>query len=106
MTALPPGTRIGPYDIAAHLGSGGMGDVYRAVQRDIRRTVALKVLSPTLAYEPSFVNRLVREARTMGHALLFRRIIAVARRGGDQCARPFWHCAGRQRNRRCRYPSR
>ena len=45
--ALPPGARLGPYEIAALLGSGGMGKVYRARDTRLARTVALKVIHPS-----------------------------------------------------------
>lgn len=59
---LQPGTRIGHYDIVGSLGAGGMGEVYRA--RDVRldRTVALKVLSAPLAGNPEALARFEREA--------------------------------------------
>src|SRR4029453_8142890 len=58
------GARIGPYEILAPLGSGGMGEVYRA--RDIRldRVVAIKVLSAQLVGDPAFRERFEREARS------------------------------------------
>jgi len=63
--SLGPGTHLGPYEIEAALGAGGMGEVYRA--RDIRlgRTVAIKVLPDTLADEPQFHQRFEREARAL-----------------------------------------
>ena len=42
--ALAPGTRLGPYEIAAQIGAGGMGEVYRARDTRLNRDVALKVL--------------------------------------------------------------
>ena len=60
-----PGTRLGSFEILGHLGAGGMGEVYRA--RDIRldRTVAIKVLSPELATDPRSRERFEREARVI-----------------------------------------
>jgi serine/threonine protein kinase len=42
--AVHPGTRIGPYEIVAQLGAGGMGEVYRATDTNLKRHVAIKVL--------------------------------------------------------------
>jgi hypothetical protein len=47
--ALSPGTRLGPYEIAALVGAGGMGEVYRATDTGLKRTVAIKVLPESLA---------------------------------------------------------
>jgi hypothetical protein len=63
--ALPEGTRLGPYEIAAPLGAGGMGEVYRARDTRLDRTVALKVLSPALAASPELEARFEREARAI-----------------------------------------
>ena len=54
------GTRIGPYEISGPLGSGGMGEVYRA--RDARhdRDVAIKVLPPMFATDPGRISRFER----------------------------------------------
>ena len=47
--ALASGTRLGPYEIAAQIGEGGMGEVYRATDTKLDRDVAIKSYSPTLA---------------------------------------------------------
>ena len=44
MSSLSPGTRLGPYEILAQIGEGGMGEVYRATDSRLKREVALKVL--------------------------------------------------------------
>src|SRR5258708_19056351 len=58
------GTKLGPYEIRAFLGSGGMGEVYRATDTRLRRDVAVKVLSSRLITESSAKQRFEREART------------------------------------------
>ncbi|SPE36184.1 hypothetical protein SBA6_520010 [Candidatus Sulfopaludibacter sp. SbA6] len=66
---LPNGTRLGPYEIAALLGAGGMGEVYRARDSRLDRTVALKVLSADLRERPEeragLIARFEREARAV-----------------------------------------
>ena len=62
---LITGTRLGPYEIIAPLGQGGMGEVYRARDTRLDRTVAIKVLPPHLAADPEFRERFDREARTI-----------------------------------------
>ena len=62
---LATGTRLGPYEILGPLGSGGMGDVYRARDRELRRDVALKVLRASLANEPDRLARFRREAQAL-----------------------------------------
>jgi serine/threonine protein kinase len=61
--ALATGARLGPYEIVSHLGAGGMGDVYRAVDTRLDRVVAIKVLPDGLAGSPQAVERFQREAR-------------------------------------------
>jgi len=63
MTVIP-GTRLGTYEIVAPLGSGGMGEVYRARDTRLGRDVAVKVLPASLATNPERLARLEREART------------------------------------------
>ncbi len=61
--SIPPGTRLGPYEIAAPLGAGGMGEVYRARDTRLGRDVAIKVLPQHLSAEPEVRVRFEREAR-------------------------------------------
>ncbi len=62
---LPAGSRLGPYEILSAVGAGGMGEVYKA--RDIRleRTVAVKVLPASLSENPAFRQRFEREAKAI-----------------------------------------
>ena len=61
--ALAAGTRLGSYEIAAPLGTGGMGEVYRAADLKLGRDVALKVLRPELAADRERLRRFEQEAR-------------------------------------------
>src|SRR5277367_5663307 len=63
--ALPTGTRLGPYEIVAPIGAGGMGEVYRAKDTRLDRTVAIKVLASHLSSSPEIKQRFEREARTV-----------------------------------------
>jgi serine/threonine-protein kinase len=63
--ALIPATRLGPYEITGPLGSGGMGEVYRARDTRLGRDVAIKALPPTFAAEPARLSRFLREAQTL-----------------------------------------
>ncbi len=63
--ALDSGTRLGSYEILAPLGSGGMGEVYRARDTHLNREVAVKVLSPNFAHEPNLLMRFRREAHVL-----------------------------------------
>src|SRR5262244_4194137 len=63
--ALTPGTKLGPYEILAPLGSGGMGDVYRARDTRLGRDVAVKVLPEAFAKEADRLRRFEQEARTI-----------------------------------------
>jgi predicted ATPase len=62
--ALSAGTRLGPYEILAHLGSGGMGEVYRAKDTRLAREVAIKILSSSLASNQERLDRFEQEARS------------------------------------------
>ena len=72
--ALTSGTRLGPYEILSVLGSGGMGEVYRATDTNLKRQVAIKVLPQTVSGDPERLARFQREAEVL--ALLNDRNIA------------------------------
>ncbi len=59
-------SRLGPYTIVGRLGSGAMGHVYRARDDRLKRDVAIKILSPTLANDPDRLRRFEREAQSAG----------------------------------------
>jgi serine/threonine protein kinase len=62
---LAPGTRLGPFEILAPLGTGGMGEVYRSRDTKLGRDVAIKVLPPALAQDPERLARFEREAKVL-----------------------------------------
>ena len=63
--AIGAGTRFGPYEIQSPLGAGGMGEVYKARDTRLDRTVAIKILLDALSGDPHFRDRFEREARTI-----------------------------------------
>ena len=63
--SLPSGTRLGPYEIVAPLGAGGMGEVYRAKDAKLNREVAIKVLPATVGQDAERLSRFRREAQTL-----------------------------------------
>src|SRR5262245_24570889 len=63
--ALNPGTRLGPYEIIASLGAGGMGEVYRATDTNLKRQVAIKVLPASVAGDADRLARFQREAQIL-----------------------------------------
>jgi Protein kinase domain len=79
---VEPGTRLGPYDIVAPIGSGGMGEVYRARDSRLGRDVAVKVLPPGLLDVPDALVRFEREARAVA-ALNHPNILALYDVGRD-----------------------
>ena len=62
---LSPGSRLGPYEIVAPLGAGGMGEVYRARDQRLERDVAIKVLPEAVAGDPDRLARFEREAKAL-----------------------------------------
>src|SRR5437660_12260838 len=62
---LTIGVRLGPYEIQSAIGAGGMGEVYRARDTRLDRTVAIKVLASALAGTPDVRERFEREARAI-----------------------------------------
>jgi serine/threonine protein kinase len=73
---LPGGTRLGPYEITCAIGSGGMGDVYKARDTRLERDVAVKVLPESLTSDPDAVARFQREARAVA-ALSHPNIVGI-----------------------------
>ena len=63
--ALASGTTLGPYEIVASLGAGGMAEVYRAKDTRLSRDVAIKTLPPGLSKDPIARQRFEREAKTL-----------------------------------------
>jgi Tol biopolymer transport system component len=63
---LVPGTLVGPYEIVTAIGAGGMGEVYRATDTNLKRSVAIKVLPASVAGDADRLARFQREAETLG----------------------------------------
>jgi Tol biopolymer transport system component len=74
--ALTPGEKVGPYEILAALGAGGMGEVYRARDSRLERDVAIKVLPHSFASDPDRLRRFQQEARALA-ALNHPNIVGV-----------------------------
>jgi Tol biopolymer transport system component len=73
---LSPGTSLGPYEVVAQIGAGGMGEVYRARDTDLGRDVAIKVLPAAYSADPDRLRRFEQEARAVG-ALNHPNVLAV-----------------------------
>ena len=73
---LAPDTQLGPYKIISLIGSGGMGEVYRAHDSRLRRDVALKVLPASFTNDPDRLRRFEQEARAVA-ALTHPNIVSV-----------------------------
>ena len=74
--AIAPGTRLGPYEITSPLGVGGMGEVYRALDINLKRATAIKVLPESVSTDPDRLARFQREAEVLA-ALNHPNIAAV-----------------------------
>src|SRR5512141_1661981 len=74
--SLATGTKLGPYEIIAPLGAGGMGEVYRARDTRLERDVAIKVLPESFAADPERLRRFEQEARAVA-ALNHPNILSV-----------------------------
>jgi serine/threonine protein kinase len=64
--ALPSGTRLGPYEVTAQIGAGGMGEVYKATDTNLKRAVAIKVLPASVASDADRSAGFQREAEVLG----------------------------------------
>lgn len=83
--ALTPGTKLGPYEVLAPLGAGGMGEVYRARDPQLGREVAIKILPSYLSRDPDRLRRFEQEARAAA-ALNHPNILAVYQMGTHEGA--------------------
>ncbi len=85
--SLPSGVRLGPYEVLGLIGTGGMGEVYRARDTRLERTVAVKVLPESFANEPALRARFEREARAV--SALAHPHICTLHDVGEQDGRAF-----------------
>src|SRR6476661_6009609 len=74
--ALSPGARVGSFEIVSAIGAGGMGEVYRATDSNLKRSVAIKVLPASVAGDADRLARFQREAEVLA-ALNHPNIAAV-----------------------------
>ena len=88
--ALSAGTRLGPYEIVAPIGAGGMGEVYRALDPRIGRDVAIKVLPASFSSDSERLRRFEQEARATG-ALNHPNILSIYDVGKDDGS-PYLVC--------------
>ena len=63
--ALTPGSRLGPYEIVSAVGAGGMGEIFKARDTRLGRSVAIKVLPEAMAQDERFLTRFEREAKAI-----------------------------------------
>src|SRR5277367_305189 len=84
---LPAGTKLGPYEIGAPIGAGGMGEVYRAKDTRLGREVAIKILPESFARDTDRLRRFEQEARAVA-ALNHPNILSI-HDIGEQGGAPF-----------------
>jgi|SRR5438552_9839226 len=99
---LAAGTKLGPYEIIAPLGAGGMREVYRARDARLDRTVAIKILPPQCSSDPMCKQRFEREAKTissLNHAHICVPYDVGSQDGADylvmECVEGEWPLNGR-----------
>ena len=85
--SLSPGARLGPYEITAAIGSGGMGEVYRARDSKLSRDVAIKIMPASVAGDPDRLARFEREAQAVA-SLSHPNIVAIFEFGAHE-GQPF-----------------
>jgi serine/threonine protein kinase/TolB-like protein/Tfp pilus assembly protein PilF len=85
-TPIPPGTRLGRYEVKSQLGAGGMGEVYLALDSELGRTIAIKILPEELASDEHRLRRFVQEARAAS-ALNHPHILTIYEIGGKGSSR-------------------
>jgi serine/threonine protein kinase len=83
--ATLPKSKVGPYEIIAQIGAGGMGEVYRARDSRLGRDVAIKVLPASFSADPDRLQRFAQEARAAA-ALSHPNILAIFDIGEDKGA--------------------
>ena len=86
--ALTSGTKLGPYEIQSSIGAGGMGEVYRAHDSRLDRTVAVKVLPTSFSADRDRLQRFAQEARAAA-ALNHPGILSIFDIGDDQQGAPY-----------------
>src|ERR687890_906948 len=83
---VSPGSSVGPYEVVAQLGAGGMGEVYRALDARLGREIALKVIRRALVNDDPALDRLLREA-TLASSLNHPNIVTIYETGVVDCDR-------------------
>ena len=86
--ALSSGTHLGPYEITAQIGVGGMGEVYRATNTKLKREVAVKVLSSAFAADPERLLRFQRKPK--GGVVIVRFRVRQLHGGGTLFSGSIW----------------